>query len=96
MLKLHKSYLVFFVFFRFCFALKTANFRFHVNSPNLNPTIHVFTRRVYHRFPACIITSKLLNVRGITEDRVRIRFSDVWCTEWEWIKYIKRQILGEK
>ena len=32
----------------------------------------------------------------MVEERVRIRFSEVWCTEFEFIKYIIRQILGEK
>ena len=97
MLKFHKIFNYFFLFFfRFCFALKTANLRFHVNSPNLNPTIHLLTLRVYHRLPACIITSNDKNVKGITEDRVLILFSDVWWTECECIKYIIRQILGEK
>jgi hypothetical protein len=41
----------FFFFFLLRFDLNTARLRFHVNAPNLKPTIHQLTIRARHRFP---------------------------------------------
>ena len=64
-------------FFFLAFDLKRAYFLFQVNSPNLKPIFHILTLRVVHLLPVCIITSWDINVKGITEPRVRIRFSEV-------------------
>jgi len=64
-------------FFFFALDLKTEYFLFQVNSPNLNPKFHILIRLITHLLPVYIITSRLKNVKGITELRVRIRFSDV-------------------
>jgi hypothetical protein len=62
----------------------------------LNPIFHTFTFLVVHLLPVCIIISYDRKVKGITELRVLIRFSEVWCTLFVFIKYIIRHILGEK
>jgi hypothetical protein len=56
-------------------ALYKASFLFQVNSPNLNPIIHLFKVRLCQDLPEYIFTVKFVNGLGITEDRENIFFS---------------------
>ncbi len=58
-------------------ALYSANFLFHVNSPNLKPRVHLLIILRCHDLPEYILISKLIKVLGIIEERQKIFFSAI-------------------
>ena len=70
--------------------------RFHVNSPNLKPIIHLLTIRRCHDLPEYIFIFELEKSLGIVDDRLKIFFSAVLKIGCLLYKYIFFQKNGEQ